>query len=166
MLRFAVGRLLRHRGDAQVVGPSGRLVPSYAVDARRRMRAVWATVLGCSVGAVGLAASAQDQPSGLPTSTERIRVELQRLLPPLTSVNPEMPGPQPRQLGIFTVMPPDTNGEIAQVRVPIGDLVTRAAHVVGGARRRYAKPQARREVMRAMRELEDRPRAPAPGRSR
>jgi hypothetical protein len=61
--------------------------------------------------------------------------------------------PPSTRIGMLTLVPPDTNGEIVKVVVPIGELVSRAATGVSSARRRRAERSAREQVTRELREF-------------
>jgi hypothetical protein len=67
---------------------------------------------------------------------------------------PSWIGPPSTRIGVLGLVPPDTNGEIVKVVVPIGELVSRAAHGVSSARRRRAERNAREQVTRELRELQ------------
>jgi hypothetical protein len=59
--------------------------------------------------------------------------------------------PQPdHKLGFLTLVPPTARGEIIRVRVPIGELVSRAGHAIRKARRNRAEQAARDEVARSL----------------
>ena len=106
---------------------------------------------------VGLASPAGAQQAEPRVSVESLRTGLQKSPQPSITI-PTMPwiASNPRRLGMLTLVAPDTNGEIVKVRVPIGDLVSRAAHGVSNARRRRAERHAREEVSRALRDFEAR----------
>jgi hypothetical protein len=58
--------------------------------------------------------------------------------------------PNPTRLGFLTLVPPDTNGEMVKVVVPVGDLISRAARGVSSTRRRRAERQIRERVSREL----------------
>src|SRR5262245_33270588 len=60
--------------------------------------------------------------------------------------------PETRRLGVFTLMPPATNGQIIGVGVPVGALVMGAVTKVRKAQHRRAERAARVQVQR---ELQD-----------
>ena len=53
---------------------------------------------------------------------------------------------RPTRLGLFTVVPPQTNGEVVRLSVPIGELVSKAAHAISEANHRRAERQAGERV--------------------
>lgn len=58
--------------------------------------------------------------------------------------------PAPVRLGILTLVPPVHRGEIVRVRLPIGELVSAAAHRISTANQRRREAAARQEVQRAL----------------
>jgi len=52
----------------------------------------------------------------------------------------------PTRLGMFTMVPPETNGEVVRVSVPIGELVSRAARAISDANHRRAERKADERV--------------------
>lgn len=91
--------------------------------------------------AVAFATSATAQQREPAVSLESLRAALQKS-PQSPILIPAFPwvAPNPRRLGMLTVVPPDTNGEIVKVMVPVGELFTRAARGISNARRRGAVP--------------------------
>jgi len=53
---------------------------------------------------------------------------------------------RPTRLGLFTVVPPQTNGEVVRVAVPVGELVSKAARAISEAHHRRAERQADERV--------------------
>jgi hypothetical protein len=53
---------------------------------------------------------------------------------------------RPTRLGLFTVVPPQTNGEVIRVSVPVGELVSKAAHAISEANHRRAERKADEHV--------------------
>jgi hypothetical protein len=100
---------------------------------------------------LGLATSAMAQQSGSPVSVESLRAALQKS-PQSSILLPALPwiAPNPTRLGMLTIVPPDTRGEIVKVVVPVGELFTRAARGVSNARRQRAERQARERVSREL----------------
>ena len=97
-----------------------------------------------------VAQQAEPQPS---PSLDRIRASLQRQHVFLTDVTIPLlvaPAADRRRFGVLTFLPPDTPGELVRIRVPIGALVSQAAHSISAARRAHAKQGARQEVARAL----------------
>src|SRR5262245_51776886 len=89
---------------------------------------------------------------GWSDSVERIRAALQRagsqpafVIPPLLDRAATI-----RQFGPLTLVPPEMNGEIVRVAIPIGDLTTRATRALASARRRRAERKADERVARAL----------------
>jgi hypothetical protein len=58
--------------------------------------------------------------------------------------------PKAFRLGVVTFVPPDTAGQFIAIRVPIGDIISRAAHSISAAQRRRAEKAAHAEVMKAV----------------
>lgn len=56
------------------------------------------------------------------------------------------PPTSPTRLGMFTLVPPDTKGEVVRVSVPIGELVSRAARAISDANHRRAERKADERV--------------------
>jgi hypothetical protein len=107
----------------------------------------------CFAPIFGLSTSAHAQQSESAGSVESLRAALQKWPPSI--LIPALPwvAPNPRRLGILTLVPPDTNGEMIKVVVPVGELVSRAAHGVANAQRRRAEQRARENVSRELREF-------------
>jgi hypothetical protein len=53
---------------------------------------------------------------------------------------------RPARLGLFTVVPPQTNGEVVRVSVPVGELVSKAARAMSEANHRRAERKADERV--------------------
>ena len=101
------------------------------------------------------ATSAMAQQSAMPISVESLRGALQKK--PQRSISiPDVPwvSPTTTRLGMLTLVPPDTNGEVVKIVIPIGGLVSRAARGVSRARRDRAERRAHEEVSRALRDFE------------
>jgi hypothetical protein len=107
--------------------------------------------IGALTLCLSLAVSAAAQQTEPPVSVEKVRVALQHQ--PVLKV-PPLVSPSTPRLGIITFLPPDTNGEMVKVNVPVGELVTRATRAVSTARRRRAERKAHKEVLRALEEFE------------
>jgi hypothetical protein len=87
------------------------------------------------------------QRSSSPVSLDAIGAALQKSAAPL-AIRSAVP---PREvhstrLGALTLVPPDTNGEIVKVAIPIGELTTRAIRAVTNAQHRRAERAAERRV--------------------
>jgi hypothetical protein len=59
----------------------------------------------------------------------------------------------PRRLGTFTLVPPETNGKVIRVAIPIGERASRAARAISDARQRRAERRIDERVMRELQEL-------------
>jgi hypothetical protein len=105
------------------------------------MRGLAAVILVSSVGMAPLIAQERDR------SLERIGLALQQPSPIVSGV---APGASPRQLGIFTLVPPASRGEMIRISIPIGELVTRAFRGVAGAHQRRQEAAARGRVEAAL----------------
>jgi hypothetical protein len=98
-------------------------------------------VLVSGVAGVNLHADQSSQPS------DRLRIALQDS-PRLTI--PAWTLPPAKRLGVISIPPPQTRGEVVRMTLPIGDLTMRAARVIGNASHHRADRKARTEVQRAM----------------
>jgi hypothetical protein len=78
-------------------------------------------------------------------SLERITVALQKPLPIVRGVDP-VESAVPKTLGIFTLVPPELQGEMVRISVPIGELVSRAFRGVAVAKQRRQEAASRRRV--------------------
>lgn len=107
---------------------------------------------GSFVLALSLATSAGAQ-SDPPVSVESLRVALQKRQRPsiLIPAVPPWVAPAATRLGILTVVPPDLNGQMVKVVLPVGELTSRAAHALSTARRRRAERNTRAEVLHELR---------------
>jgi len=111
------------------------------------------STLGWSmIAAVVLVTPAAAQRSASPVSLDAIRAALQRSAPPLV-IRSAVPPPEVHstRLGVLTLMPPDTNGEIVKVAIPVGELTTRAIRAVARAQHRRAERAAERRVLEDLR---------------
>lgn len=105
-------------------------------------------VVGVLVGVVGVAPTLQAQ------VTDRAvgRVAVALLRPPrLDSGALSWKNPSPRKVGVLTIEPPTAPGEFLRVRLPIGELVSKAARSLTAAHQRRREAAARREVEGALR---------------
>jgi hypothetical protein len=112
-------------------------------------------VFVCGVASVKAQQSGGDQPY-VPASVERVRAALQAQ-PHLTFEGASLLGPtKPNdvRVGVLTFVPPDMVGQLVAVRVPVGDLVSRAAHAVSAAQHRRAENAAHAEVVKALADLQ------------
>lgn len=111
-------------------------------------------VLCVAVGLLWSAATAATRQSEPPVSVERLRLALQEAPQPSIVLpnEPALTGPRRTRLGVLTIIPPDTRGEMVKIAIPVGTLVTRAAQSVSHAHRRRAERKAQERVLR---ELED-----------
>jgi hypothetical protein len=104
------------------------------------MKATAATVLLVLVGiGVGSARAEQAEP-------KRINAALQT--PPKLIIRPEdlFPLTPPTRLGMLTLVPPENNGEVVRVSVPVGELVSKAARAISDANHRRAERKADERV--------------------
>ena len=58
--------------------------------------------------------------------------------------------PPPKKLGILTLVSPTEPGEMVRLRLPIGELLSKAAHGVSAANQRRRETSARHEVQKAL----------------
>lgn len=107
------------------------------------MRGLAAGILVSSVCSTPLLAQERDR------SLERIGLALQQPSPIVRGVAP-VESASPKRLGIFTLVPPTSRGEMVRVSVPIGELVTRAFKGVAAANQRRQEVAARRKVEAAL----------------
>ena len=98
-------------------------------------------------------AGAQQLPTP-PVSMERVRIALQK--PSLSLSLPPVPlvAPRTTPLGILTLVPPRSDGEVVRVAIPLGELISRAFDAASDARRRRAEKKAHERVMRALEEFQ------------
>src|SRR2546425_3564535 len=113
-----------------------------------------------AIVASGVASVTAQQPevgaSPSSASLERIRAALQAQQP-ITRDGAGLLAPiKPDEfrLGVLTFVPPDTAGQFISIRVPIGDLVSRAARSVAVAQHRRAENAAHAEVVKALAEFQ------------
>jgi hypothetical protein len=116
------------------------------------------STLGWSmIAAFVLATPAAAQQPTSPVSIDAIRAALQRSAPPLV-ISSAAPPPEVHltRLGVLTLVPPDRNGEMVKVAIPIGELTTRAVRAVSNAQRRRAERAAERRVLEDLRAFQAR----------
>ena len=87
-------------------------------------------------------------------SLERISIALQQPSTSLRGVAP-VESDLPKQLGIFTLVPPVKRGEMIRVSVPIGEIVTGAFRGVASANQRRKEAAARRRVEAALKQFKE-----------
>ena len=116
------------------------------------------TTLGCSlIAAVVLVVPAAGQQPATPVSLDAIRSGLQRSTSPFVIRGAARPADvHPTRLGVLTLIPPDTTGEMVNVAIPVGELTTRAIRVVTSARHRRAERAAERRVREDLRAFQAR----------
>jgi hypothetical protein len=116
------------------------------------------STLGWSmVGAFVLATPAAAQQSASSVSIDAIRAGLQRSAPSLVIRSAAPPlEVHPTHLGVLTLVPPDRNGEMVKIAIPIGELTTRALRAGSNARRRRAERAAERRVLEDLRAFQAR----------
>src|SRR5262249_28982799 len=116
------------------------------------MRVVGVT---CVIATFGLASLGAQQ-SDPAVSVESIRLALQQAHRTFLSLPPvftSLPG-RPTRLGILTFAPPDSNGEIVKLVVPVGDFTTRLARSLSHAQRHRAERKAHDAVQRAVEDFQ------------
>jgi hypothetical protein len=89
-----------------------------------------------------------------PASVERIRIALESPQPPLNIDGARPTKPDETHWGVLTFVAPDSPGQMLKVRVPVGDLVGRAAHSVAASQHRRAEKAAHAEAVKALAEFE------------
>jgi hypothetical protein len=111
-------------------------------------------VVAALLGGIRMVEAQQSEPSSV--SVERIRAALQSPQPINSNGVPLFAPSNPDEFhwGILTFLPPDTPGQFVSIRVPVGDLVTRAAHSVAAAQHRRAENAAHAEVVKALEEFQ------------
>lgn len=107
------------------------------------MREFAACILVSSVCSAPLLAQERER------SLERIAIALEQPRPIVRGVAP-VDDSSPKKLGIFTLLPPTSRGEIVRVSIPIGELVTRAFTGVVAVNQRRQAEAARRKVEAAL----------------
>jgi hypothetical protein len=107
------------------------------------MRGLAAGIVVSSVCSAPLLAQERDR------SLERISLALEQPPPIMRGVGP-VESASPKKLGIFTLVPPTSRGEMVRVSIPIGELVTRAFTSVAAANQRRQEEAARRKVEAAL----------------
>ena len=119
----------------------------------RGMRNAALILLGVMTALAGGLATVSAQGADAPSeSLKRIRTALQSPRQPIGSDGVPVfspSNPDEVRLGVLTLLPPDTPGEVVSIRIPVGALVSRAAHAVLVAQHRRAENAARDEVARA-----------------
>ena len=115
----------------------------YRKEARRMSFApvtvsqISATILLVLVGlGVSSARAEQADPkhinAAVPTPPPKLIIRAEDLFPPQ----------RPPRLGMFTLVPPEANGEVVRVSIPIGELVSSAARAISDANHRRAERKA------------------------
>ena len=108
------------------------------------------------VGAMLIVQSAHAQEAEPDRSEERIKRALQNPQPIVfnTTLPPLVDTPDLKRIGIFTLEPPQANGQIIQIGVPIGALIMQAVNGIATAHHRRVERKAHEEVMRALADFE------------
>ena len=125
------------------------------------LKSVWAlpaVIMALLGGALPLGAQqppvAAQQPSEPPPSVslDRVRAALQRPEPMTLNGVSIVAGIKPDEVqwGILPFVTPTTPGQFVSVRVPVGELVSHAAHSVAAAHHRRAENAAHAEVLKAL----------------
>lgn len=60
---------------------------------------------------------------------------------------------RPTRVAMFTLAPPETNGEVVRVAIPIGELASRAARAISDARHRRAERKVDRRIARELQQF-------------
>src|SRR6187401_1885144 len=103
------------------------------------MRRLAAGILVSSVWSAPLLAQDRDR------SLERVSLALQQPSPIVRDVA-LVESSSPTKVGIFTLMPPTSRGEMIRVSIPVGELVMRAFRGAAAASQRRQEVAARRRV--------------------
>jgi len=122
------------------------------------VRTLPAVIMALVVGALSVAAQqpsvGAQQPSEPPPSVslDRVRAALQRPQPITLNGVSILAGTKPDEVqwGILTFVTPTTPGQFVSVRVPVGELVSHAAHSVVAAHHRRAENAAHAEVLKTL----------------
>jgi hypothetical protein len=110
-------------------------------------------VVCCMAAFIGSALSVDAQQAEPSPSVERVRAGLLRSQQPVSiSGLPLFVPVKPAEVrwGVLAFVPPDVPGQIVNIRVPVGDLVSRAAHAVAAVQRHRAEDEAHTEVTKAL----------------
>jgi hypothetical protein len=80
--------------------------------------------------------------------TEPRRMNVTPPTPPKLIIRREdlFPLTRPARLGMLTLLPAQTRGEVVRVSLPIGELVSRGARTISDANRRHAERKADERV--------------------
>jgi len=99
----------------------------------------WALAAMLAVTAPSLNAAEQQPPKELSAAMQA---------QPKLVIKPDdlFPLTRPVRLGMFTVVPPQTDGEVIRLSVPVGALLSKAAHAISDANHRRAERQADERV--------------------
>ena len=103
------------------------------------MRGFAAGILVSSLCSAPLQAQQRDRP------LERVSLALQQPSSLVRDV-PLVEGVSPTKVGIFTLVPPASRGEMIRVSIPVGELVTRGFKGLAAANHRRQETAARRRV--------------------
>lgn len=120
---------------------------------KRVRAAAFIVLVSLGVGPPQLLAQAIDR------SVERVSAALQAQSP-LRLTAPTWAEPPPKQIGVFTLVPPTSPGEIVRLRLPIGELVSRTARGIARANQRRREVAARLEVQGAVTAFTSKPKNP------
>ena len=115
------------------------------------------TLAWSTIAVFVLATPAAAQQPASPVSLDAVRAALQRSAPSVV-MRSAVPPPEvhPTRLGVVTLVPPDRNGEMVKVVIPIGALTTRAIRAVTNAQHRRAERAAERRVLEDLRAFQAR----------
>lgn len=98
-------------------------------------RSVALLIVALFVISIGLARAEQAEPNRTKSASQsqpKLIIRSDELFP-LTP---------PTRLGMFTLVPPDTNGEFIRMATPVGELLSRAARAISDANHRRAERKA------------------------
>src|SRR5262245_13833493 len=62
----------------------------------------------------------------------------------------------PKRLGVVTLLPPQKNGEVFRVSIPVGELFMKSARAISGARRRSEERKIDERIAREVEALNSR----------
>lgn len=60
---------------------------------------------------------------------------------------------RPARIGVFTLAPPETNGEVIRLSVPVGEFVMKSVRAIADARRRAEERKVEQRIAKELREL-------------
>ena len=107
--------------------------------------------VGCAIVALSVASVGAQQSDSF-VSIESLRLALQKAQRPSLSLSPVAPSVPAKitRVGILTLAPPDTNGEIVKVVVPAGELTMGFVRTISSAQHRRAERKAHEVVQHVL----------------